>query len=162
MKKDNRGLSLVELIIVMAIMAVLAGAVGLGVGLVSGKPADECANKLKSMMQNNRVTTMGKLSSYLELYVGADGCIYVDETIDGNTTTTKIGDAGVTVEYVTGDAPGSYNTLGTTPIKIEFNRSSGAFKPFSGSNYILEIKISKASVVRTLQLSPHTGKITMN
>lgn len=162
MKKDNRGMSLLELVVVIAIMAVLVGTIGIGIKLISGKPADECANKLKAVLQNNRVTTMGKLDARLNVYADAGG-VYVTEIIDGNSTTSRIGDAGVVIEYrVTGDPEGSYTTLGSTPLEISFSRASGAFNPLPGtSTYVLEIRVIKADVIRTLQLSTHTGKITL-
>ena len=163
MKRDNRGMSLLELIVVIAIVAILVGTIGFGIKLISGKPAEECANKLKAVLQSNRVTTMGKLSSELALYVDATG-VYVTETIDGNATTSKIGDDGVVIEYrLAGDPVGSYTTLGSTPLEISFNRASGAFNPEANTGkYVLEIRVIKADVVITLQLSTHTGKITMN
>ena len=59
MKNDNRGLSLVEVVIVLAIMAVLGTVVSVGVNLVTRKPADQCASRLQTVLQNNRMTTMG-------------------------------------------------------------------------------------------------------
>lgn len=44
-KKDNRGVSLVEIIVVIAIMAVLVGVTSYGLSLISGKPVDECAKR---------------------------------------------------------------------------------------------------------------------
>lgn len=173
MKKDNRGLSLVELIIVIAILAVLAGAAGYGIGLVTGRPADKCANKLKSLIQNNRITTMGKLSAKLEIFVDAEGFICVTETVETDgaspkVTTSRIGDRGVTLSYrLTGES--AFQTLGTTPLIISFNRSSGAFNALDvagmgavyAGKYCEEIEISKGSRTKILKLSYLTGKITL-
>mgnify|MGYP006990127357 CR=1 FL=1 len=45
----------------------------MGLGFVTGKSVDECANKLRAAIQSNRTTTMGKLSAKLEICVKADG-----------------------------------------------------------------------------------------
>ena len=82
MKKNNLGMSLVEIIIVIAILAVAAGTLGLGIGMITGKPAEKCAKKLNAIMNNNRMTTMGKLSARLEIYIDAEGYICVDEIVD--------------------------------------------------------------------------------
>lgn len=173
MKKDNRGLSMVEMIIVVAIIAVVAGTVFLGIGFVTGKPAEKCANKLLSLMQRNRITTMGKLEARLEIYI-KDDCLCVKEVIqtDGEAgpkvTETKIGEAGVEVTYrISGES--AYRTLGgeSSPLIISYDRSSGAFKDLSlmgaswAGSYCEEIKIEKANKVKILKLVTRTGKITM-
>ena len=59
-KTNNLGFSLVELIIVVAIMSLFVGVTGYGLSLSSGKPAEECARKLAACIQHGRTTTMGK------------------------------------------------------------------------------------------------------
>ncbi|HKM35809.1 MAG TPA: prepilin-type N-terminal cleavage/methylation domain-containing protein [Lachnospiraceae bacterium] len=173
MKKDNRGASLIELIFVMAILAVLACSVGLGINLISERPANQCASKLKSMMQNNRVTTMGIWNARLEIYADPAGGVFVKEVIRkaGGTETeefTTLVDKGVTVQYKDND--GTYRLLGnnTAPLVISYNRSSGAFNDLSATDaslagkYCTEITVSKGSTERTLKLSYLTGKISLN
>ena len=100
MKRNNRGMSLVEVIIVVAILSIVAGGITMGIGFITGKPADECANKLRAALQSNRTTTMGKLSAKLEICVEDDG-IYIKETIgtagesSAKVNRTRIGDAGI-------------------------------------------------------------------
>lgn len=168
MKRDNRGLSLVEMIIVLAVLAVLAGAFGLGISMVSGRPADECASKLRSAIKNSRITTMGRQATGLALYMDADGSIMLKQTVDGSEQIIRIGDRGVTVEYkVTGDT--AYRPLGGegSPLLISFDRSSGAFETLDhmGSDYVgkhcVEIRVSKGNRTRILTLFSLTGKITM-
>lgn len=165
MKRNNRGMSLVEVIIVVAILSMVAGGITLGIGFITGKPADECANKLKAALQNNRMTTMGKLSAKLEIRVEADG-IYIKETIgtageaSAKVNTTRIGDAGIEIKYAV--SGGGYVDLPVgSSLEISFNRSSGAFNPLPGGGYCTEIVISKGSTVKTLKLYYLTGKIEL-
>lgn len=170
MKKDNRGLSLVELIIVMAILAVLGTAVGVGVSAVTGKPADQCASRLQSVIQNNRITTMGKLDSSMRIYMDAAGNIFVEEQIKTdetttNATVTQVGTAGVTFQYkLTGES--SYrDLLPGDELLLRYDRSSGAFKDLSAmglsGHYCEEIKIVKGHRTRILKLSYLTGRISL-
>lgn len=169
MKRNNRGMSLVEVIIVVAILSIVAGGITLGVGFITGKPADECANKLRAALQSNRMTTMGKLSAELLIYGNADG-VWVVEVIDGTAKNpVKIGSSGVEIKIKTsGGGESSLNTgtptpetLPNTPLRISFNRGSGAFNPLPGGGYCTEIVISKGNTVKTLKLYYLTGKIEL-
>lgn len=172
-KRDNRGMSLVELIIVMAIMAVLASAVSIGVNLVTNKAADKCATQLKSSIQSTRITTMGKFRTYLKIYMTSNGvCIEeVVQNVEGGAETvtlTYTGDAYVSVIYTLSD--GSQYPLGdiNSPLYLEFDRSSGALKRLpdtmgvaQAGKYCVKIEISKGNKKRTLKLAYLTGKVTM-
>lgn len=175
---------MVEMIIVVVIIAVVGGVVFLGIGFVTGKPAEKCANKLLSLMQRNRITTMGKLEARLEIYI-KDDCLYVKEVIqteegaEPKVTETRIGDSGlkvscrisgetnyrVLVNQETGET--YWEVTESSPLIISYDRSSGAFKDLSlmGSSwagrYCEEIKIEKANKVKILKLVTRTGKITL-
>ncbi len=162
MKKDNRGLSMVEMIIVVAILSIVAGGLFLGIGMITSKPAEKCANKLVSLMQRNRITTMGKLEAWLEIYYKVDPSgkkyVYVKEVIRTESGAayeekeTQIGEAGVELRYSIDGA--TYAELGTSPLKISYDRSSGAFK-----DYCKYIKIEKGNKTIKLELVQRTGKI---
>lgn len=165
MKSDNRGMSLVEIIIVVAILAIVAGGVAMGLGFVTGKSVDECANKLRAAIQSNRTTTMGKLSAKLEICVKADG-IYVKETVGTageaapRVSETRIGDADLEIKYAV--SGGGYTTLPVgASLEISFNRSSGAFNPLPGGGYCTEIVISKGGREKKLTLYYLTGKVEL-
>lgn len=170
MKKDNRGFSLIELIIVLAILAILSLSVSYGVGLLTDKPAEQCATKLQTYITDCRVTTMGKLNAVLYLYMDGDQ-LMVKKVIDTTETVISLG-SGVAVSYrVTGDAANAYRTLGndSNPLVICFNRSSGAFESldvmgsdFAGK-YCLEIKVEVPGndKVKLLKLSYLTGKVVL-
>ena len=175
MKKNNKGFSLIELIIVLAILSILTLGVSYGVGLLTDKPAKQCAMKLESFISDCRVTTMGKLNAVLYLYMDGDR-LMVKKVIDTSSTehsetVTELG-SGIAVSYrVSGDATGSYRTLGgvSTPLVIAFDRSSGAFLPLDvmGSEFVgkycLEIKVEVPGndKVKLLKLSYLTGKVVL-
>ena len=170
MKRNNSGMSLVEVIIVVAILSIVAGGITLGIGFITRKPADECANKLRAALQSNRTTTMGKLSAELEIFGNSDG-VWVVEIVDGTEKNpTRIGSSGVNVEVKVSDGssyildtgtPVQGSPLPSTPLKLSFNRSTGAFNPLPGGGYCTEIVISKGSLEKTLKLYYLTGKIEL-
>lgn len=169
MKMDNRGLSLVEILIVIAIMSVLTGVMAIGVTLALSKPADECAEKMVSTLNNARITTMGKQGITMKFYKASDGSIQLEEKIiakDGSVKskkTSKIGQSGVKVEYrLSGES--TFNTLDSTGITLEYKRSTGGFKPLPGTtgSYCEEIKVSKGNREKVITLAYLTGKVTIN
>lgn len=174
MKKDNRGLSLIEMIVVITIMAVMVGGVALGVGLLSRKSVDRCADRLRQLMQNNRASTMGRYDSKLEIYEDGNN-IYVLEYTKKDAssafaagTPVEIGVADIQIkftlsdghEYVLGD-PGSPSKL-----ILRYDRSSGAMKPLPAEmgtacegKYCTKIEISRGTKVKTISISYLTGKM---
>ena len=155
MKKDNRGLSLVELIVVISIMVILTGLVTATIGVANKKPADECIAKIYATLQDLRVSSMGKYNAYGELYVGSNGQIYIKETLiyddSGNQSeiVRVVGAKGVSVTV-----DGTVLTSSSTPVKIEYDRSSGAFKTAPGTIYA-----AKGSRSLGIKLNKRTGKM---
>ena len=59
-KSNNQGFSLVEMIIVIAIMAIMITTVGLSLSLVSGRKVKKCAEEIVSTIERTRVLSLGK------------------------------------------------------------------------------------------------------
>lgn len=173
MRRDNRGLSMIEVIVVLAIMSVMAGAFTIGISMALRKPADECASKLQSSLQSNRILAMGKIDTKLEIYMDAEGYIYLREITetatstgsDVKTTETLIGEKGITFEYELSDGNTASLLPGGSPLILSFDRSSGAFKDLTEmgfpNRYCKTITISKSGLVKVLTMSYLTGKVTL-
>lgn len=149
---NQKGFSLVELIIVIAIIAALMGTVVFSVSMVFSANAKACANNLQRAIADCKVTTMGKTEAYLLIYRGNDKRIYSqmyigefeqDEENGGFKKVDKpvyeepqkIGGNRVRITYV--DEDGNVHEDEDFPIgtdggdvglKIEFDRSSGSLK----------------------------------
>ncbi len=158
MKKDNKGFSLVELIVVMAIAMIVTGVVVTNVAAGREKAADECVEKIESTLQGMRITTMGKYDAYMEIYVSGDS-VYANKVMildaAGSTSSdlTIVGGKGVSVTYEIGNS-GSFISLDSTPVRIAYDRSSGAF-----TTDITAIRAQKGARVKTIKLNKATGKI---
>lgn len=155
MKQDNRGLSLVELIVVIAIMAIMIGVGILSISLLFGTQARGCAQKVSSMLNE---TKTGCLSRYNETMTiayrtkgqdeepayTADGYYAINRiyTIkkegnkikpvpvggDGSAEIRALGSGKVVIMVYLSD--GSSFELGTDKyVTISYNRSTGAFAP---------------------------------
>lgn len=169
-KADNRGFSLVEIIIVVAIISVLIGTVGYGLSFSSGKPAEDCAQKTVSMLQHARTLTMGKYKVISTITMKSEtGELVLTEQVYSTeaqmtagtpeTTQTVIGAKGVTLEY-SYDGTNYTQLDASNPLVVEFSRSTGALKPTDGSTtYLKEIRVSKANTTRTIEIAPLTGRV---
>ncbi len=185
-KKDNRGMSLVELIIVIAIMGVMIGMVGYGLALVSKKPVDECAKKIEMVLNQNRTNAMGNTEAYVGFYL-KDNKVTVTEHLLNNTratsdsvddpniirrdTETVIGAEGVNIRLYYG--PDAYDELQLNNeeppnpnkmLKIGFRRDSGSVVGFN--KVYTKIVVYKGTYVdgayvKTIELDALTGKVKL-
>lgn len=173
MKRDNRGLSLVEVMVVIAIMAVVGGIVTMGIGVAVSKPAEECARKIQQSLEGARVYTMGKQKLAVKYYI-SDGSVYAQETVTYPSGVTKvkdpekIGAKGTKVTYKVTDKVGctEYN-LSADPLTLSFDRSTGGINMAEcslssiGDEIILEILVQRGSTVMKVTLYGLTGKVTV-
>lgn len=153
MKQDNRGLSLVELIVVIAIMAVLIGVGILSLSLLFGTQARGCAQNVSSMLSETKTGCLSRYDETMTLSyrtkgpdedtaITSDGyyaenCIYTigkeDEKVKsiliggtGSSEIRRMGNKNVIITVHLSD--GTYFELGTAnSVTIRYNRSTGAF-----------------------------------
>ena len=167
--RDNSGISLIELVIVITIMTVLIGAIGLGVGLVSTKPATQCAKKLQMAIQKTRTDTMGKRDGKLIVKLESDGSVSMTEILNAGLSSERI-DGPVTVGKKGVSVKAGGNALTETGFTIEFTRSEGKLRACSthysslteGTKYdALPIVITKGSKSYEINIDELTGRVTL-
>lgn len=151
-KMDDKGFTLVEMIVILAIIAAIGGIVGFGLSMVSGKPVTQCARQMQILLEQNRTVAMGKENTYIVLYKTSDG-IMAQEYINGseNGEPKRIGES--VVDVTCGGTPlGS--SLGTG-VRIEFDRGTGALT----GNTEMVFVISRGGKTATLTIEALTGKV---
>ncbi|MBE5877261.1 MAG: prepilin-type N-terminal cleavage/methylation domain-containing protein [Lachnospiraceae bacterium] len=168
MRNDNRGLTFVELIIVVAIMSVLVGVAGYGLGLINGKAADECSQKIMFTLDQARTKAVGKYSVTYKLYRNSStGLVEVEECVIAKAgdeevkTKSTVGAKNVKVVcYFTSGDPKTI--AGTDYLLLKFDRATGGFKPeIDGGADCEKIEVSKAQTTKKIMLVPPTGKVYM-
>jgi prepilin-type N-terminal cleavage/methylation domain-containing protein len=169
-KLNNRGFSLVELIVVIAVIVVLAGAVISLTGLMNGRQAKKAREQLFSRMDSVRTMTMGKRNTTAKIEIkGSNYVLTVTSTVSGTdpqTTEYTIADSKKVTLYYSRISDGTKRTeiTSTAPVTIEFDRASGALKADGteddGSpSYIRYIYAVQGSKEYGIKIYPETGKI---
>ena len=168
---NNRGLTLVELIVVVAILGIVSvGSIG-AIGLLHSTSAKETTTKLNSALSKARTESMSRAQASMKLYA-EDSSYYVQYTINNKEEPPiKIGNSRVTITYtdtngmtyeINENAVGENAALNTKEsIVIEFNRETGGFKPISGTNYCKKFAVTSAGKSYELECQKLTGKIVM-
>lgn len=165
MKKNNKGFSLVELIVVLAIMAVLTGSVVTYIGTYGSTKVKNCMREIENHMSETKVCAMSKTSAYMIIYANNTG-VYVTSVQGSLKETDKVGEKGLKVTYASQRSRNSYTAVGeteTTGLKIEYDRASGALKKNADGKYdVYAIQISNGNSTHTIEIEPVTGKTSMN
>ena len=184
-KKNNNkngGFSLVELIVVIAIMAVLTGIASMSLASVMGVSVKQCARDIQSAANQTRVSTLGKDEVIMTITKGnkaksseAYYCTIVTKDGLGKTTENeeKIGKSNLDITYVLSDSKGNKTsdiTLDDThSLTIKFNRGTGAMAPCmksdgssGGDYYCMQNKVKKNATEKIISFYPETGKVSLN
>ena len=160
-KLNNRGITLVELIVVIAITAILAGGGITLMGLVPRMQVNGCAQDFAGTMNKVKTNTMSFQEVKVELYQNETG-VYM-QTYKGGVAEelVQIGEKGVCVKAVIG---GSAVELNGMKLELSYDRSSGAFSDVQVVGGVrgecTSITFYRGTTERTATLTKLTGKIT--
>ena len=174
LKKNNKGYSLVELIVVIAIIAAIGTGIAMSFILVLSANARTCANDIVSAVSECRVMTMTKGKGNVRVIIyrdGEGGTIYSElqtrETpsagwVTGNDGREKIGASRCSVTAIKADGSEEEIPTGSDSAwEFYFDRSSGKLLT-EGSNVTsaTEIHVLGGSKHYVIKIEKLTGKIT--
>ena len=169
--KKNQGLSLIELVVVIAIMSLLVGLVAISVTVISRQKVANAASDVKSLLQTAQTIAMSKDDCHVEIQEINGAVVFTtyssaNSIIDKVTLDKKI---TVNISYSTGSSL-NMNVCGA--VGIYYERESGSFtnsyvsgstgNPKSGTavDPIRWIEFSNGSKSVRLHLTRLTGKVS--
>ncbi|MBO4653233.1 MAG: prepilin-type N-terminal cleavage/methylation domain-containing protein [Lachnospiraceae bacterium] len=167
--KHNEGLSLVELIVIIAIMGVLVSVVGISVTVVSRQKVSNAASDVRGQFQTAQTIAMSKDNCYMQFEQNANGeTVFTihssnNAILDRVTVSEKI---SITVGY--GSSTLNMSSCGV--VRIYYDRESGAIRDAflcgtsssdgTSVGNIDTIRFSNGSKSVTLHLTKLTGKVS--
>ena len=161
-RKDNSGYSLVELITVIAIMAVIIGVVSLSVSLIFSRDAQRSAMLIDDALSETRMLSMSKggvVKMVIHTKTSTDTAYNTIDIVQPGSTKTITIDRGVVISL-----KGSATSTPGTDITIEFNKSNGSVLKINGESaaanglYEIESVAKRGSQTAKVILVANTGR----
>ena len=175
---NNKGFSLIELIVIIAIMGVLVGGASLGIGLVFSKDAMKCATRLNDSIYDARANSMYKTGKF-ELIIDNSGSantatisqtdltpatsdtVYLDGVDSGKKTT-------ISARFVTVTEAVPEETDLRLPLNLTFDKAKGnvyfdvdADGTYDDGIIVFDITPLRGNRTAKVQLVTTTGKHTI-
>ena len=166
---NNKGYSLLEVVIIVAILGVISGFLVTSSSLFDGRRVKACADSISSLLEKVRMTNLGKDEVTLTIYKDSDNVIkarivtMVEDKISGRTeksVTDDVSNDNIEVYYSTDISVNSATLLGAEGMSFSFNRSSGSVKNTS-PNGIQCIVLRKGNAEKKIKIYTVTGKISI-
>ena len=167
MRKNNKGLSLVELIVVIALMAVLIGIGALSFSLLFGTQAKACAQNVSGILNETKTGCMSRYDetmtlSYRKKLPDTDPAYEKAVTSDGYYSENFVSTIGSSAQEVpVGDS--AIRRMGSSRVVIHVYLSDGKIivNGTEKDAYITKMTFSSGLRTFTITMVPETGKHTL-
>ncbi len=172
MKNNNKGFSLVELLVVVAILSVLAVGTTLSYRAVRSADVRKAASTFEEMMKSVRTECMGKAEThYLYVYKESDGYYYVISSTKSSSLTQIKSMSGVqklcakSIDISCETESGSDSITTGTYVTIYFEKGTGKVKyscnGTDGGN-LTGVVVKRGSKTSNVIVAYETGKTSVH
>ncbi len=159
--RNNQGITLVELIIVMAIIGVISAGSFISANMLGLGTAKSTVRRIASMLDSVQIENMTKSKS-TDLIISEDGGSYYltikSGTLELGREKLKLVKGQIT--YTRNDGTTWLISAGPEPVTAElcFRKDTGGFAPNSKGEIIRRIEVSSAGSTYAIHLVEATGK----
>ena len=171
MKRDNHGFTLVELLVVVAIIGILSAVI---VGsIATAKSADSlaAANRLNAFVSRTRMGCMGRQAQVcMTLTLDSNDCLVasyyenvtsISELKNSSTPfyTETIGGSGVSLQYTINSTTSYLGGAGVAQVILQFDRNTGALTFPTGGDIVFTLTGGGRSHTVTLYADTGSHKV---
>lgn len=162
--EKNRGVTLIELIVVIGIMGVVIGLVGLSIVVVSRQRVSSAASDIKGQFQTAQTIALSKDDCYVKIEKNSDNeIVFTTYSSLEKKLDTCVIDKRIEVRVYSGNAASPVD-LSSGPIIMKYDRQTGGFENPTQNGATME-KISRIAFGSgereiVLRLNKATGKVT--
>ena len=173
-RNKNKGFTLLELIVIVAIIAILGAGIGLSYSRVSRAGVKSAAQEVKALTSECRVAQMSRAGEFTaDIFIdSSDGCIHgrllkngVPDTAVISSSEKKFARVGVSIDVVV-PKPGGSDTTTTAlssgdHVFLSFNRASGRLTTcYIGSAFDDSKQNNLTGITDNVILKVHQGNYT--
>ncbi|MBQ8598368.1 MAG: type II secretion system protein [Lachnospiraceae bacterium] len=150
--RNNKGISLVEILIVVAIMSLAVGGSGVGLSLAYSRDAEKCAKTIDAALENTRMLSMSQKGTFTMEIDLENNILYIRSSESSDPIEEEQLQRRVEIS-VPADAS-------LTSVTVQFDKSTGKVLSMSGeSDGVLRITSENSNGKRaTVVLVKGTGK----
>lgn len=159
----NKGMSLIEILIVVAILGILTGGASVGISLAYSRDAEKCAKTINTALENARMMAMSQQGNFvLELDMD-NNKLTITQLIkeqDGSETRTVVYEEDLQKRvniYLSSEE----SEASATTVTVQFDKSTGKVSSMSGGTAEGILKITSennSGKIATVVLIKGTGK----
>lgn len=161
MAKNNQGVTLVELIVVIIIIGILAGGTMVGIKSLDSGNTRSTMERIDALLDYTRLLNMSKENDY-KLVINQEGGVFqaiIQSTTESGTETVLTEKLKLKAGNITYTSSlGSFSIAGVYSLKIGYTKNAGRIIIYPDEGEIKSITISGGSRSYTIQLVTATGK----
>lgn len=125
--RRNKGFSMIELIVILAVLGISATLIGGSISQIFSLDQKQCATELNAVLSRCKIGSMSRAGDvYLVVSAEADGVYSTYYENDAVAERQKIGKHSLSLTY-TDETGASHTVSETEPLYLAFQRTTGAF-----------------------------------
>ncbi len=155
MKKlwNNKGITLIEILVVVAIMSIAVGGASISISLAYSRDAEKCAKTINSALENTRMMSMSEKGNFTMELDMTNNMLYIKNSEESEPVVTEDLQRRVTISSPTDP--------GATTVTVQFDKSTGkvlSMSPESSDGMLRITSENNNGKKATVVLVKGTGK----